>query len=124
MKIYVITRGDYSDYRILAATDDKKKAELYASKFDKEPEEVMIEEYDSDDLDTILKYQKLYRCSWKNGEIKVFRTDYEVEKKDFKVSEHCKFDILYVTVDADNEAEALKIASEKFAKYRAEKMGL
>ena len=43
MKIYVVTRGVYSDYHIITATTDKALAERIAKKFDREYGDTSVE---------------------------------------------------------------------------------
>ena len=46
-KVYVVTRGDYSDYHIITATTDKKTADKVAKKFNAE-----VEIYDHSEIYT------------------------------------------------------------------------
>lgn len=45
MKVYIVTRGEYSDYQIESVFLDKEKAEKYIDTHDSDME---IEEYDLD----------------------------------------------------------------------------
>ena len=52
MKVYVITAGDYSDYHIVAVTEDKEKADNYVKEHNERlAEDAYVEEYDTDDFD-------------------------------------------------------------------------
>ena len=48
MKAYVITKGEYSDYKIYAVTLDKEQAELLKAEYSDKWDEAFIEEYDTD----------------------------------------------------------------------------
>ena len=48
MKIYVVTRGCYSDYRIIAVFESKEKAEHYA-KYHSDYDSCIVEVYDTED---------------------------------------------------------------------------
>lgn len=124
MKIYVITKGCYSDYHICAVTEDKYKADLLVKRFTDNREEAHIEEYDTDDYAVLLS-NNVYFCRQRKGEeikIRLSTGDY--------INEHtlsvkgCCGGTLYMHVIARNEEQALKIALDRFAKYRAEEMGL
>ena len=49
MKVYVVTKGDYSSYRILKVFLDKKKAEEYAKYSSSSWEKAVVETYDTND---------------------------------------------------------------------------
>lgn len=125
MKVYVITKGEYSDYHICAVSVDKEKAKMLQKVYSTSYEEADIEEFDTDEEEERLKYNNVYSCWYHKSDYSVnvsescgdyFRPD------DLKV-EKTRYG-LYTNVLADTEEEALKIASDKFAKYRAEQLGL
>lgn len=125
MKVYVITKGDYSDYHICSVTTDKKKAKLLQEKYSRGYGKAQIETFDTESEEEVLKYKNLYSCHYyeEGGKIDVTERDFSYfETNDLKVGKWIYG--LYTDVLADNEEDALKIASDKFAKYRAEKMGL
>lgn len=124
MKVYVITKGDYSDYHICAVTLDKDKAEQLREKFSKGYyNEADIEEYDTEETEEIIKHN-LYFADYneRTHEVRVAERDFEYREDCGKV--FTMRNGLYAYIFADSKEEALKIASDKFAKYRAEKMGL
>lgn len=49
MKVYIVTKGDYSSYRILKVFLDKKKAEEYAKYNSSFWEKAVVETYDTND---------------------------------------------------------------------------
>lgn len=122
MKIYVITKGEYSDYHICAVTDDKEKAEILANRFSDHWDEAGIEEYDTDDCEIIIKQKNIYECGKdkETNKISISKVNYINDEN--VVKEYSKYFLVYVR--ADNEEQALKIASDQFAKYRAEKLDL
>lgn len=125
MKIYVITKGCYSDYHICAVATDKEKAELLADKFSDRYDSAEIEEYDTDFSEVLLKFKNLYTCWFyeKTKNINIRERDLDCfEMDDLKVRRFS--DGLYVKVNAENEQMALKKASDLFSKYRAEQQGL
>lgn len=125
MKIYVITKGCYSDYHICAVATDKGKAELLADKFSDRYESAEIEEYDTDFSETILSFSDIYNCFYHEKEKRIYVApgSYEYFEKDDLIPQK-RHSGLYVVVNADDEEMALKKASDIFAKYRAENLNL
>lgn len=127
MKVYVITCGEYSDYRICAATLDKEKAEKLKEKFDHyDYTGANIEEYETDESD-YYSMNNLYTVSFReSGDV----TRVEEEKIDSYTNELVKMSpmnedgLLHITVWAKNATDAIKIAAEKRAKYLAEEQGM
>lgn len=123
-KIYVVTKGCYSDYHIVAATTDYDLAKKIAAKFDEDYDTTQIEEYE--DAEVMLK------PAWEiNFDIagNVINTNGCTSEYDYENIGKCherrwgNCD-LSVTVSADDLESAIKIAAEKRAKYLAEKLGL
>ena len=124
--IYIVTRGEYSRYRVVAATTDRETAEKICDKFnDRAWDECRIEEFP--DAEVFLKNVWLVYFK-KNGEVwkceessrdydykHIGRIDDGFYKRDYD---------LIVTVEADTLDDAIKIAAEKRAKYLAETYGL
>lgn len=50
MKIYIVTSGEYSDYRIDAVFTDKSQTELYVATHYEDCDYKEIEEWDSDEI--------------------------------------------------------------------------
>lgn len=125
MKIYVVTKGEYSDYHIITATTDKELAEKIANKFtgDWDEDEASVEEYE--DAEIYLK--PIWKVKFdEHGNIKKCeKTDYE---PDYKIVNECNYYCynreFSIVVEADNEEHAIKIASEKRAEYLARKAGI
>lgn len=129
MKVYVVTKGEYSDYHICAVTTDEETAKKLAEKYADSYDDTWVEEYDTDHAEMALAKKKIFFCSFDPDDSTIEvddrgdRGSWEgIKPSHFIVSGNRKY--LYVYVNADTEEEALKIASDKFAKYRAEKMNL
>lgn len=126
MKIYVITKGYYSDYHICAVTIDKNKAELLKEKFSDEYwGDAVIEEFDTDEEEEVLKFEKVFDCLYceENNEIEISEESIDYFRPSNLIITKNNLG-LHTYVLANNEEDALKIASDKFSKYRSEKMGL
>lgn len=129
MKVYVITVGEYSDYRICAVTLDKENAEKLKKKCDHfDYTGAQIEEYDTDESESILigdVYRVYFDRSGKVEEVgKSNLTSYTLEMSKEEPFFNSLDNLLTVYVIADNAEAAIKIAAERRAKYLAEKMGL
>ena len=125
MKIYVITKGEYSDYHICAVATEKDKAVVLQKRFSDTYENAEIEEYDTDYHSEMLKYDGLYRVTFREKESLIATNvipDF-VERESFSPKK-CKDGSIQIHVFANNEIDAVKFASDKIAKYRAENMGL
>ena len=117
MKIYVVTKGWYSDYHILTATTDLVQAEAIAKKFGAE-----IEEYENAEI--MLRPCWLIRFE-KNGDVCECHLDdceYGYESVGL-----CGYDVngrVYVRIVADTVEQAIKAGAERRAKFLTEKMML
>lgn len=117
MKVYVITRGEYSDYHICAVTLDKERAERLKVIYSSYLEDAEIEVFDteSDKDESGLVPYKVERPDSSEPEItRISCEDFGWDCPGFGE----------VNVWAKDEAHALKIARDKLAKYKAEKEGL
>jgi hypothetical protein len=127
MKVYIITKGDYSDYHICAVTTDKKKAEMLRKAYNDLDgwRKARIETYDTDTfLTEIENGLKLYNCTMEHNKPMVIHEvdlDY-MNSHDFNV--RYKHYTYWVYVWAKDEEHALKIASDKIAEYKANKEGI
>lgn len=131
MKVYVLTKGEYSDYSVYAVVDDKAKAELLKEALSDEYDEANIEEYDTEDanIDGYLKCTESYLASQdiSTNQIELSKTPRYGSICDSSVWERENNEgktILMTIVYEDRSDYAFKIASDRFAKYRAEKAGL
>jgi len=62
MKVYIVTQGEYSDYRIVKVFLNKEKAEKYAKYNSTGYDECFVEEYDTYDENLITKKHYI-KCS-------------------------------------------------------------
>ena len=126
-KVYVITKGCYSDYHICAVTLDKKKAERLCNLVDDGGmDESKIEEWDTEQHVDLLSGRKPYYVSFrKNGDLySVDESTWGFEYFESEIIERPKInDSLLVKLYAEDKESAIKIAAEKRAKYLAEKEG-
>ena len=126
MKIYIVTKGEYSDYHIIAATLSKQRAEniakIYSDKWDKaEVEE--FEEMSGKDIDVMMEKLELrFVFNIKNdgtiGEVEAI-----YEKKTAPNMSVTPYDIAF-SIAAKDKEQAIKIARDLRSKYYAEKYGL
>lgn len=122
-KIYVVTRGTYSDYHIITATTDYDKAVAIKEKFSTKYEEAKIEEYN--DCDLKMKTLWCVRFERDGSVIECAQTKsvYEYEYG-INVCKLCIRGQIYTHVIADTHEEAIKIAAEKRAEFIAGQLGL
>ena len=122
MKIYVVTKGYYSDYHIITATTDEELAYRIKEKFsgDDYYDEAKVEIFE--DAEIFMKSCYFIRFD-KGGNVITF----EEEK-----SEHCYEQDegedaqgnFYISIIADNKERAIKIGAERRTMYLARKYGL
>lgn len=118
---YAITAGEYSDYRIIAITDDKARA--------KELNRV-IPDSDIEEFPDALVVQSGYwvwRVRRDNRRKSMFieHVDSSFRLNDLnKVCDDGDNDYTWTSVQAMNEPHALKIAYDLFAQHDAEKAGI
>lgn len=126
--IYVITKGEYSDYRICAATTDKKRAEKLRELFTDRYDDASVEEYFDGDFSSLIERGLRAYHVWVNNldggrfevnEVEpvgdsqaVYNRVYPVQ---FRGNAHA------VTVRASDENHAIKIAQDLFAQYKYRK---
>lgn len=128
MTAYVITKGEYSDYHICAVTLDKDKAEQLKKLFTDEWHEVYIEEYEVDSHFPI-DYPYFIVDKYSDRiEVKEIQTDNYACEYDYGVVRRCHSrgnKVFYsICVKAKDKDHAKKIALDKIAQYKAEKLDL
>lgn len=125
MKHYVVTRGEYSDYHIIAVCADKANAEKIAERIDRES----CNEYDKCDIEEYEDGKALFKetlsayfVNFERGTVRKGKDDTEYavtgtywESKDGT--------IWGMYVFAKDEEHAMKIASDKRAMLMAQKIG-
>ena len=127
MIVYVITKGEYSDYGIEAVALEKEKAEELKILYSDSWGEAMIETYDTDDYyvengrfyiveigkKSAINVQEVGVISMNDrNEVKLI-TDWRTKKEKY-----------VVYVKANDEEHAKKIASDLVAKYKAQEQGI
>ena len=126
-KVYIVTAGTYSDYHIVGATLDRKQAELACEVYgwkDRFGDPIDIEEYDLDIFDGIKETDHIYRVEfdWEGGySIKEEKVCGYINPINGVDEEDMCWGNYSVTVAAQDEAHAIKIAQDKRAEYLARK---
>jgi hypothetical protein len=125
MKVYVITSGVYSAYHICAVTIDKDRASTLSKLFiDSRGNDANIEVYDTEAIHFtpgMVPFEVGFKGTSVTECCRISIEDYDADFEKIWVSNN---DDGYVKVEAVDEAHAIKIASDMYAKYRAEKLGL
>ena len=126
MKVYVITKGCYSEYHICAVTTNPMDAKRLKVKCSDRYEDAEIEEYDTEKYNEVLENKTLYLVEFeKSGNVKRI---YAPESIDYYLNEdrveYFRNDVLQVKVFAQDETSAVKIASEIRAIELARKHGI
>lgn len=126
MKVYVITKGEYSDYHICAVALELEHAKKLMELFTDRCDEARIEVFDTDAPVDLLSGKKPYAVIFcENGEVRKIDTcDPEWIVGDEQIWTFLGRKDLCIHVAADDPAAAIKIAAEKRAKYLAEKAGI
>lgn len=138
MKVYVVTEGCYSDYHIEAIFESYGKAVAYVGAKAGRYSDYQIETYDTESAN-VAKERKWFKAHMEGGEW----TAAEVEEPapgDYTSTFHTKFskkDSIKVIdgrplriseydidVVAKDKEQALKIARDKFASFKAQKAGI
>lgn len=118
---YVVTQGNYSCYHIVGVTSNRDTAEKIAAKFSDDYDECRIETYVDGEVMLRPAFDVWFN---KDGSVSsIGRCINEYDYKGLSVIEEYRRG-LKVTVSADTEEAAIKIAAEKRAKWLAEQNGL
>jgi len=117
-KVYVITKGEYSDYRIVGIFDDKYQAEKYHAKHNIGTYGGVndIEEYELNELHQSDDPYYEIRCS-KDGYIKIDDIDNYNPKDEQRISwdYNDREPYMYITLQAKSPEHAIKSANERRA---------
>lgn len=128
MEIYIVTCGEYSDYRIERVFTDYKKAEQYIALQNRNPDgyqdEWNLECYSTSDdiLEGEIKVYYLYTFSFRDGGARIDSVRIVGYKKKeflpylFGSEWLVSFEL---TLEEEDEEKALKIAQDEYAKLRA-----
>lgn len=129
MKVYVITKGSYSDYHICGVVTDQEAAEKLVKLYSDSHDDAEIEVFDTDRPLSYLTGRLPFKVYFYNaGGCHAFSC---IEDEDFKNNEITVFDHrppygseMAVTVTTTDETHAIKIACDMRAQYLAEKAGI
>lgn len=116
-KVYVITKGEYSDYHICAVASNINTAEKLCKAYTDSYHTAHIEEYD---LNENADDARIMYC------VEIECDDIEVTVNSFENKEHAYGDKDYFTayVLAKDRDHAVKIAQDRRAEYLAKKEGV
>lgn len=129
MKAYIITSGEYSDYGIECVFSDKAAAEKFCAIHNtgnKYGYPYEIEEYEMDEVKIegeIKVYYKYVFIIEKSGWINHPDFSYVTSSTPAEIKELIggRYSVT-ITLDEDNTERAKKIACDKLAEYKAEKL--
>lgn len=118
MKVYVITKGEYSDYSIFGVVLDKKRAEKLAKYISDDYCCGMVEEYDTDQFGPLFEGKKPYEVGYRiDGSVRQCNLlTFDLYAFSPKIREHFGGYIVYAW--AINKEHAVKIANDKLAEYK------
>ena len=121
MKIYVVTKGYYSDYHIITATTDEELAYRIKEKFNGNGyDETKVEIFE--DAEIFMKSCYFMRFD-KGGNV----IEFEEEKDEYSYEQDEGEDTqgnFYISIIADNKERAIKIGAERRTMYLAQKYEL
>ena len=125
MKLYAVTKGDYSDYHIITLTASKDAAKKIAKRFSRSYDDAMVEEYEDGE---IILGKELYFVRMVDGNIDdVAEDDSEYSLFDTSVCHGNTWGgkpMYYTHVLTDSAEKAEKIGKDRIMKYIAEKENL
>ena len=129
MKVYVITKGDYSDYRICAVSLDPDKAQQLARIHSGDYYTAEVEEYDTDVGENVVQGRIPFSVCFyaKRGPIVFDNRDagtFEPEIVETDAGPDSPRPQMTICLYAPDRETALKIACDKRARYLAEKAGI
>lgn len=139
MKVYVITKGEYSDYHICCVCLDRetaeKKAKMFENRYDSDYDKPEIEEYDTDDAEQleVVDGETVRKDGKMLWSIDVYKDAYgrpdhgKIER--LEINEYSMIEAFeeyksyyWGRIYARTSEEAKKIMLDKIAKYRWEKV--
>lgn len=118
MKIYVVTKGDYSDYHIITATTDYEQAKKIAENFSDEWDKAEVEVFENAEIYTKPCWDVRFNKFGEVEEVKRNSSEYSYERA------NALFHDGTMCVTADAADAAVKIASEKYAQIKAKEAGI
>ena len=134
MKVYIITKGTYSDYHICAVATDEEKAKQLAEKHSDCFDKTRVEVYDTTEDDPHADGRIPFCVTFVNGYAKCYYIDRHplyLDGVPFTTGITIRRGALgaastniEVRLYAPNEEAAVKIAAEKRAEFLAQREGL
>lgn len=121
MKIYVVTKGEYSDYHIITATTDETLAYQIKEKFNRKYDAAYVEVFE--DAELFLKPCFFLRFD-ENGNVIESESRSNTE---YDYDGYCGIDTrgnFFISVVTDDLESAIKIGAEKRAMCLAMKQGI
>jgi hypothetical protein len=116
MKIYAITKGDYSEYHICRLTTDYEKAKRYKEAYSDRCGEAWIETYEDNENDEQMLYWQY------NLDTDTLTLSETIDAE--KIWVRRDGSIYRVDVRASDKVHAFKKVFDMLAKYKAEQAGL
>lgn len=131
MTVYIITKGEYSDYHICAVATTQERAEQLKKMYSDSYDEANIEEYETD-IPSNIYYNDTPTLYWRvafkdNGELQYVESYYDSAEAQLQVKERCwsfQPSICVLGIIAETREKAIKIACDRRAKFLAEKFNL
>jgi hypothetical protein len=129
-KVYVVHSGEYSDRRIRAVFTDKAKAEAFQQYADRDN---AVEEWELDSAEIPEWYQngfRTYMCQAKeDGMVTTDEINVEGDPEQYggdEVHSYSPYDkgFMWTYCCARSESHAIKIAADRFAKWKAQQAGI
>lgn len=125
MKLYAVTKGDYSDYHIITLTADKEAAKKIAKMFSDGCDEAKVEEYEDGKA---IVGKEVYFVRVVDGNV----DDVSVSNSEYSLFDTSVYDcrafarkgMYYTHVLTDSAEKAAKIGKDRIMKYIAEKENL
>jgi hypothetical protein len=117
-EVFLVTRGDYSEYRVCAVFSEKALAKKYVDSFQRNSyEQFMIEKYTLNPYQYELKrdYKPFFLIMTREGnciEINIKNSPYGFEDEDINISID-RNNNMHISIFAKDETHAIKIANEK-----------
>jgi hypothetical protein len=127
MKLYAVTKGCYSDYHIIALTSNKSHAERIAKLYSNKWEDATVEEYEEGNVnDPRIPYEVYFYIT---GSVAAYTREYnDFHRAEQKMVYHntaCGRTYTHkVCVLAQSDEQAMKIAIDRLAQWKAEREGI
>ena len=118
MKLYAVTKGSYSDYRIITLTRSKMKAEKIARYCSDIYDDAVVEEYEEHNIELKPIWRVMfYKYSGNKAEALSYEDQITFNETLNTVKEcgnYCRFEVY---VEAKEEEHAIKIAEDLVSQY-------